>query len=130
MRISLIACIVAICLVLTGCMTKRQELLKQGHSVSYADGYQDGYHSGKGAASNQLNHYQRDNQRFDRDREYAEAWDIGFAEGKAAQMKADEELTDQENRARKKRYEYRERTRMEREAIRGTDLGTTENFGE
>lgn len=122
--------IIVLVLFLGSCATKRQEMIRLGHPPAYADGYQDGYHSGKGSAASLINHYKRDNARFDTDKQYALGWNVGFADGESKQEELDKTLKKADKAARQKRYEYRERSRMERDTVSGTELGSLDNFGD
>lgn len=121
-------------LLLPGCTTKRQELLNEGYPLHYADGFEDGYHSGKSAAGNMFEGLKKDVARYEKDRQYAQGWTDGFNQGKGEQEAWDRSLTrnieQQQLYEQRKHNDYRDQSRMEREAVRGLDTSGLENFGQ
>ena len=78
-----------ICLaLLASCETTDTALRGQGHSEAYLQGFHDGRHSGMKEAGNNWEHYVKDHERFDSDREYRDGWVAGEAEGKHLQEQA------------------------------------------
>jgi hypothetical protein len=75
-------------LILAGCETTDTTLRGQGKSDAYIMGFHDGRHSGMQEAGNYLEHYVKDEQRFDSDVKYREGWLAGEAEGIRIQREA------------------------------------------
>ncbi len=75
--IALLGC----CLLVVGCQTSDATLREQGRSDAYVVGFHDGRHSGMQEEGNFLEHFVRDQTRFESDPEYHEGWLAGEAEG-------------------------------------------------
>jgi len=71
-----------------GCGTTDSQLLEQGHTASFVQGFHDGRHSGMQVAGNEFEHYIRDHDRFESDQEYENGWIEGEAEGIRLQQRA------------------------------------------
>lgn len=63
---------------LSGCVSQKESMIKEGFPVAYADGFDDGCHSGKKAGGNMFEQFKKDVRRFENDREYAQGWSDGF----------------------------------------------------
>ena len=75
-------------LILAGCETTDATLREQGKSDAYIMGFHDGRHSGMQEAGNYLEHYVKDEKRFESDVNYREGWLAGEAEGLRIQQEA------------------------------------------
>ena len=65
---------------LAACTSTEQELIEQGYSPAYAQGFEHGCASGKAAAGGLFDQAQKDESRYqDSTSEYAQGWDAGFA---------------------------------------------------
>lgn len=73
---------------ITACGTTDTTLRDAGRSEAYVTGFHDGRHSGMQEAGNEWEHYIRDEQRFETDKEYQAGWLAGEAEGKRMQAQA------------------------------------------
>ncbi|WP_205619473.1 hypothetical protein [Ferrimonas senticii] len=71
-----------------GCGTSDDSLRQQGHNEAYIQGFHDGRHSGMKRAGNNFEHYLRDEQRFNNDRQYQQGWQAGEQEGIRLQQQA------------------------------------------
>ncbi len=58
-------------------MADRDNLLMQGYTTSFADGYMDGCRSGQNAAGDNLFEYVRDEDRFNVEKDYSVGWEKG-----------------------------------------------------
>lgn len=74
--------------VLVGCGTTDSQLLQEGRSAGYVQGFHDGRHSGMREAGNNFEHWVRDEDRFQTDSDYQQGWLAGEAEGKRLQAQA------------------------------------------
>ena len=67
-------------MIFAGCATQKDVMMKQGHSLAYADGFDDGCHSGKKAGGNMFESFKKDENRFARHSRYTQGWSDGFRE--------------------------------------------------
>ncbi len=78
--------ILVIIILLNGCVTLREQMIQQGHSVNYVDGYLDGHDSGDDAGSSgirwMLPKFTKDSNRYEYDNQYRQGWEDGFRVGK------------------------------------------------
>lgn len=65
-------------LTISGCMSQKEMLLKQGYPLSYTDGFDDGCHSGKKAGGYLFDQFKKDVRRFNSDLDYAQGWSDAF----------------------------------------------------
>lgn len=63
---------------LSGCVSQKEGMIKEGYPVAYADGFDDGCHSGKKAGGSMFDQFKKDVRRFENDDEYAQGWSDGF----------------------------------------------------
>lgn len=76
------------CLFLAGCETSDATLRDQGRSDAYVLGFHDGRHSGMQEEGNILEHFVRDQTRYESDQQYRDGWIAGEAEGIRMQQEA------------------------------------------
>ncbi len=88
MKIFTAIALLYICMILAGCQTSDATLREQGRSDAYVVGFHDGRHSGLQEEGNFLEHFVRDQMRFESDAEYREGWLAGEAEGKRIQQES------------------------------------------
>lgn len=50
---------------LSGCVTQKESMIKQGYPLPYADGFDDGCHSGKKAGGSMFDQFKKDVPRFE-----------------------------------------------------------------
>ena len=74
----LIAAIASCVVLLAGCATQKEIMLKQGYPLSYAEGFDDGCHSGHKAGGSLFDQFKKDINRFESDLKYAQGWSDGF----------------------------------------------------
>lgn len=65
-------------LLLAGCMSDQESLLRQGYDPAYAQGFNDGGQSGSRAAGNIWTAFHKDTHRFESDSQYRQGWQDGF----------------------------------------------------
>nr|WP_312970081.1 hypothetical protein [Pseudomonas sp.] len=66
-------------LLLGGCQSSHEQMLQQGHSAAYADGYQDGCGSGRKSAG-LSGEFRKNVPRYLAERQYETGWDDGFGQ--------------------------------------------------
>lgn len=116
-------------LLLSGCATQKETMLKEGYPLSYAEGFDDGCHSGKNAGGNVFDEFKKDTTRFEDDSKYAQGWSDGFrqceSQEEAMQRKTRMAVEQQRLAEQRKQNERQEQYHLEREALKGVD---TSNF--
>lgn len=65
-------------LLISGCMSQKEMMIKQGYPLPYADGFDDGCHSGKKAGGYLFDQFKKDVKRFNSDSDYAQGWSDAF----------------------------------------------------
>lgn len=124
---------VACCLVIiSGCVSQKQRMIKQGYPLSYADGFDDGCHSGKKAGGSMFDQFKKNIRRFETDPQYAQGWSDGFrqceTEQEALQRQIRMGIEQQRLMEEKKHNEWEERRHLEREVLKGVDIRGLENL--
>jgi hypothetical protein len=82
LAIAAILCLPLVSCVGTQMKQKHDQLIAQGYSVAYADGFSDGWGSGQQAGGNPYAPFTKDVPRYLHDTEYKTGWDDGFQNGK------------------------------------------------
>lgn len=54
-------------LLLSGCATQKETMIKEGYPLSYAEGFDDGCHSGNKAGGSLFDQFKKDTRRFEQD---------------------------------------------------------------
>lgn len=70
---------------LTGCVSQREKMIKEGYPPAYADGYQDGCSSGNNAGGSLFYVFKKNIKSYSNDINYQKGWDDGFRQCKARQ---------------------------------------------
>ncbi len=117
---------------LSGCVSQKEQMIKEGYPASYADGFDDGCHSGKKAGGNMFEQFKKDTRRFEYDSQYAQGWSDGFrqceTEEESMQRQIRMNIEQQRYLQQKKAYEREERRHFEREVLKGIDTRGLENL--
>ncbi|TDV60369.1 hypothetical protein [Pseudomonas sp. LP_7_YM] len=71
------------CLVVAGCQSTHDQLLAEGYSPTFADGFEDGCSSGRQSIDAMKGQYKKDVPRYLRDTIYAQGWSDGFRQCQA-----------------------------------------------
>ena len=126
----LVTTTVASCfLILSGCVTQKEAMIKEGYPLAYADGFDDGCHSGRKAGGSMFDQFKKDVRRFDGDNQYAQGWSDGFrqceTEQEAIQRQTRMAIEQQQLQEQRKQNKLQEQYHLEREAVKGVD---TSNF--
>ena len=116
-------------LLLTGCVSQKDTMIKQGYPLAYAEGFDDGCHSGRQAGGSVFDQFKKDVRRFEAEKQYAQGWSDGFrqceSEQEAIERQTRMTIEQQRLSEARKRDELEQQYHLEREAVRGVD---TSNF--
>ena len=120
----------ASCLILlSGCVTQKETMIKQGYPLSYAEGFDDGCHSGNKAGGSLFDQFKKDVRRFESDTKYAQGWSDGFRQCESQQESIQRQtrmaIEQQKLSEQKKQNDLQEQYHLESEALKGVD---TSNF--
>ena len=77
-RLLLIASAVCGLIAISGCVSQKESMIKQGYPLAYADGFDDGCHSGNKAGGSMFDQFKKDVRRFESDSQYSQGWSDGF----------------------------------------------------
>ena len=77
-RLLFIASVVCGLVATSGCTSQKENMIKQGYPLSYADGFDDGCHSGNKAGGSMFDQFKKDVRRFEVDSQYAQGWSDGY----------------------------------------------------
>jgi len=117
---------------LSGCVSQKEGMIKEGYPVSYADGFDDGCHSGKKAGGNAFEHFKKDSGRFGYDSQYAQGWSDGFRQCETEQEALDRQIRmsmQQQNYfEQKQEYQWETRHHFENEILHGVDTRGLRNL--
>jgi len=121
------------CLVLlSGCATQKEIMLKQGYPLAYADGFDDGCHSGKKAGGSYFDQFKKDVNRFESDNKYAQGWSDGFrqceSEQEAIQRQIRMSIEQQELTEQRKNNKLLKQRHLEHEVLKGVDTESLKNL--
>jgi len=121
------------CLVLlSGCATQKEIMLKQGYPLAYADGFDDGCHSGKKAGGSYFDQFKKDVNRFESDNKYAQGWSDGFrqceSEQEAIQRQIRMSIEQQELTEQRKNNQLLKQRHLEHEVLKGVDTESLKNL--
>ena len=82
----LVIAVIASCLLLlSGCASQKETMVKEGYPLSYAEGFDDGCHSGRKAGGSLFDQFKKDVRRFESDSQYAQGWSDGFRQCESEQ---------------------------------------------
>ena len=121
------------CLVLlSGCATQKEIMLKQGYPLAYADGFDDGCHSGKKAGGSYFDQFKKDVNRFESDNKYAQGWSDGFrqceSEQEAIQRQIRMSIEQHELTEQLKNNQLLKQRHLEHEVLKGVDTDSLKNL--
>ena len=121
------------CLVLlSGCATQKEIMLKQGYPLAYADGFDDGCHSGKKAGGSYFDQFKKDVNRFESENKYAQGWSDGFrqceSEQEAIQRQIRMSIEQQELTEQRKNNQLLKQRHLEHEVLKGVDTESLKNL--
>jgi hypothetical protein len=117
---------------ISGCVSQKESMVKQGYPLSYADGFDDGCHSGKKAGGSMFDQFKKDVRRFEGDSQYAQGWSDGYrqceTEQEALQRQIRMGVEQQRLMEEKKHNDWEEQRHLEREVMKGVDTRGLENL--
>ena len=126
------ATVISIIVILSGCVSQKESMIKQGYPLAYADGFDDGCHSGKKAGGSMFDQFKKDVRRFEKDNQYAQGWSDGFrqceTEQEALQRQIRMGIEQQRLLEEKKRNNLEEKRHLEIEALKGINTRGLENL--
>lgn len=115
-------------LLLAGCATQKETMLKEGYPLSYADGFDDGCHSGNQAGGSLFDELKKDVRRFNNEKDYAQGWSDGFRQCETKQEEIHRQtrmaIEHQRLMEAKAHYEWEEQRHLEKEVMRNVDVDT------
>ena len=79
-------------IIFSGCASQKEIMIKEGHSLAYADGFDAGCHSGKKAGGNMFESFKKDENRFAKHKKYAQGWSDGFRQCENEQEALDRQI--------------------------------------
>ena len=124
----LISCLV----LLSGCATQKEIMIKKGYPLAYADGFDDGCHSGKKAGGSYFDQFKKDVNRFESDNKYAQGWSDGFrqceSEQEALQRQIRMSIEQQELTEQRKNNKLLKQRHLEHEVLKGVDTESLKNL--
>jgi len=119
-------------LTLIGCVSQKEDMIKQGYPLAYADGFEDGCHSGKKAGGSLFDQFKKDVNRFSAQEKYAQGWSDGFRQCESEQEALDRQTrmyTEQQRLLEEQKQNDRKAQRhLEREVLKGIDTRGLENL--
>ena len=124
----LISCLV----LLSGCATQKEIMIKKGYPLAYADGFDDGCHSGKKAGGSYFDQFKKEVNRFESDNQYAQGWSDGFrqceSEQEAIQRQIRMSIEQQELTEQRKNNQLLKQRHLEHEVLKGVDTESLKNL--
>lgn len=121
----LISVLIVSCVVLSGCITEKELMIKEGYPIAYVDGFDDGCHSGKSAGGSDFDRFKKDVNRFDKDAKYAQGWSDAFRQCETeeeARERRDRMVIEQQRLIEERiRNDREDQYYLEREAFKGVD---------
>jgi len=119
-------------LLLSGCATQKETMIKEGYPLSYAEGFDDGCHSGNKAGGSLFDQFKKDTRRFEQDSQYAQGWSDGFrqceSQQEATQRQTRMAIEQQKLTEQRKQNKLQEQYHLEREALKGVDTSNLNYF--
>ena len=85
-------------LLLSGCVSQKEAMIKQGYPLAYAEGFDDGCHSGNRAGGSLFDEFKKDVRRFEADKQYAQGWSDGFRQCETEQEAIQRNMTNNVNK--------------------------------
>jgi len=129
MSLLILVTIISCLFFLSGCVSQKETMIKEGYPLSYAEGFDDGCHSGKQAGGSLFDQFKKDARRFTADQQYAQGWSDGFrqceSQQEAMQRQMRTSIEQQKLIEQRKQNKLQKQYHLENEALKGVD---TSNF--
>lgn len=117
---------------ISGCVSQKESMVKQGYPLAYADGFDDGCHSGKKAGGSFFDQFKKDVRRFNKDAQYSQGWSDGFrqceTEEESLQRQVRMNIERQRLMEERKHNARAEQRHLEREVMKGIDTRGLKNL--
>ena len=120
--------ILVLVMVLAGCASQKEMMLKEGYPPAYAEGYEDGCGSGNNAAGSVLDAFKKDVSRYKRDSTYRQGWDDGFKQCKAKQDAFQRQYRNTVEQQRLEEEKRHNEKMEEKEILKGVDTSGLEIY--
>jgi hypothetical protein len=118
---------VCVLLAITGCVSQKESMIKQGYPLSYAEGFDDGCHSGKKAGGSLFDQFKKDVVRFDKDSQYAQGWSDAFRQCESEEEALERQVRmsiEQQKLMEQKKHDHK----MENNYLKGIDTSVLKNL--
>ena len=128
----LFICFFSSMVIISGCVSQKESMIKQGYPLPYADGFDDGCHSGKKAGGSLFDQFKKDITRFQQDTQYAQGWSDGFRQCESEQEAIERQIhmgmEQQRLMEEKKHNDWEEERHLERQTLKGIDTKQLKNL--
>ncbi|MEE9331007.1 MAG: hypothetical protein V3U89_02145 [Methylophilaceae bacterium] len=128
----LVASIALSLFAISGCVSQKESMVKQGYPLAYVDGFDDGCHSGKKAGGSFFDQFKKDVKRFNKDAQYSQGWSDGFrqceTEEESLQRQVRMNIERQRLMEERKHNAHAEQRHLEREVMKGIDTRGLKNL--
>ena len=119
-------------LLASGCISQKEQMIKKGYPLAYADGFDDGCHSGKKAGGNMFEQFKKDVNRFSNHNIYTHGWSDGFRQCESEQESIQRQIRmgmeQQRLTQEKKHYKWEEQRHLESQYFEGVDTSNLKNL--
>jgi len=115
-------------IMLFGCVSQKEAMIKQGYPAVYAQGFQDGCDSGNNAGGSAFDQFKKNIELYSHNSNYRQGWDDGYKQCKAKQdeyQKQYQTTIEQQRMIEEKRHDKK---MEEKELLKGIDTRGLENF--
>ncbi len=128
----LFICLFSSMVMISGCVSQKENMIKQGYPLPYADGFDDGCHSGKKAGGSFFDQFKKDITRFEQDTQYAQGWSDGFRQCESEQEAIERQIRmgmeQQRLMEEKKHNDWEEERHLEEQTFKGIDTKQLKNL--
>ncbi|RTZ93443.1 MAG: hypothetical protein DSY91_02135 [Deltaproteobacteria bacterium] len=118
--------------ILLGCVSQKENLIRQGASPAYAQGFEDGCHSGKKAGGSWLDQFKKNTHLFNTNPDYKQGWIDGYNECEKQQEafeRQNRNTIEQQRLMEEKRHDkWMEKHYNDKELLKGIDTRGLEKF--
>jgi len=115
-------------IMLFGCVSQKETMIKQGFPPVYAEGFQDGCDSGNNAGGSVLDQFKKNIELYNHNSDYRQGWEDGYKQCKAKQdafQKQYQTTIEQQRMLEEKRHNKKTE---EKELLKGIDTSGLENL--
>jgi hypothetical protein len=123
--------LVGISALISGCMTEKEIMIKEGYPLAYVDGFDDGCHSGRSAGGSNFDRFKKDINRFEKEAKYAQGWSDAFRQCETeeeANTRRDRIIVEQQRLTEeRRRNDWQEQRDLDRGFFKGVDARGWDN---